>query len=287
MILYHADDYGVCIEQAQRILNCRREGCLNSVSIMPNSDYLDETVGLLDKDCKRAIHLNISEGKALSDPKKIPLLVDGRGYFNRSFGELLILSLISGKQLEKQIAIEFYAQIKRVVKYMPGDYKLRLDSHRHYHAIPCAFRAMIRAAEKTRREIEFIRLPMEDFGLYLKAPSLIPRIQPLSVVKALVLNFCGTIDKWYLKRRGLSDKTCGYIGVLFTDRMFYENMAPLVRLIKRGEAFSGQDVEIQFHPGKVLEGEPIHETKFMDWFSSPNRDKEAKALLRLAKETSN
>ena len=66
--------------------------------------------------------------------------------------------------------------------------------------------------------------------------------------------------------------------------MFFENIAPLVRLIKEGKAFKGQDVEIQFHPGKVEKGEPIHVTKFADWFSSCNRDKEAEELKRFAKE---
>ena len=284
MIYYHADDYGVCIEQAQRILSCRTDGCLNSVSIMPNSDHLDDTVGLLDENTKRAIHINISEGKALSDPKKIPMLVDERGYFNRSFGQILVMSLLFGKKFERQIEIEFYAQIKRVVKYMPEGYKLRLDSHRHYHAIPGVFRGMCRAAKRTRRDIEYIRLPIEDFGLYLKVPSLWMRIQPLSIVKAIVLNTCGFFDKQYLRKLGLLDKTLAYIGVIFTDRMFFENIAPLIRLINEGKAFKGQDVEIQFHPGKVEEGEPIHETKFADWFSSPNRDKEAEALKRFAKE---
>lgn len=284
MIYYHADDYGVCIEQAKRILACRTEGGLNSVSIMPTSDYLSETMPLLDKECMKSIHINISEGKALSEPKKIPMLVDENGYFNRSFGKLFLVSLFAGRKLQKQVEIEVYAQIKRVLQYMPDDYKLRLDSHRHYHAIPAIFRGVCKAAERTHREIQYIRLPIESFRLYLGKPSLWPRIQPLSIIKALVLNTCCIFDKNYLKKLRLQDKTCAYIGVIFTDRMFFENIAPLVKMIKAGKIFRNQDVEIQFHPGKVLKGEPLHKTEFADWFSSKNRDKEAEALKRFSKE---
>ena len=284
MIYYHADDYGVCVEQSKRIMDCRTEGCLNSVSIMPNSDYLDETMPLLDDSCKKSVHINISEGKALSDPKKIPMLVDAEGYFNRSFGELLLASIIAGKKLERQVAIEAFAQINRTLDFLPDDYKLRLDSHRHYHMIPAIFRGVCRAAKKTHREIEYVRLPIEDFRLYLSNPSLWARIQPLSIVKALVLNSCGMINKMYMRKLRLSYENFAYIGVIFTDRMFFENIEPLVKMIKGGKFFAGQDVEIQFHPGKVLKGEPLHKTKFADWFASDNRDKEAEALKRFAKE---
>lgn len=280
MIYYHADDYGICKEQSLRILACRKDGCLNSVSILPNSDHLKDTVPLLDKDCKKSIHINISEGKALSNPEDISMLVDNNGYFNKSFGELFLLSIISGKKLGKQVKTESYAQIKRVLEFMPDDYKLRLDSHRHYHMIPWAFRGLCSAAKKTNREIEYLRLPIEDFRIYLANPSLWPRIQLLSIVKALVLNFCGIFNKRHLKRLHLSDKTSAYIGVIFTDRMFFENINPLLSMIKEGKAFKNQDVEIQFHPGKVLRGEPLHKTKFPDWYTSKNRDKEAEALKR-------
>ena len=284
MIYYHADDYGVCIEQARRIMACRTEGCLNSVSIMPTSDYLDDTMPLLDEDCKKSVHINISEGKALSDPKEIPMLVDENGCFNRSFGELLLKSVFHGCELEKQVETESYAQISRALQYMPEDYELRFDSHRHYHTIPCIFRGVCKAAVKTHRKVEYIRLPIESFALYLRKPSLWPRIAPLSIVKAIVLNICCAFDKKYLKKLGLGNRNCGYIGVIFTDRMFFENIDPLIKMIKEGKSFRGQDVEVQFHPGKVLKGEPLHETKFADWFSSKNRDKEAEALKRFAGE---
>jgi predicted glycoside hydrolase/deacetylase ChbG (UPF0249 family) len=283
MIYYHADDYGINIEQSERILSCRKEGCLNSVSIMPTSDCLDDTVPMLDNGCKKAVHINISDGKAILSREKIPLLVDDKGFFNRSFLQLLLISVVSGRKLELQVARESYAQICKILEYMPGDYKLRLDSHRHYHMIPCVLRGICRAAEKTEKEIEYIRLPMESAGLYLGEPRLWSRISPLSIVKALVLNICGRYNKGFLRKHGLLSKTNGYIGVVFTDRMFYENIYPLILKIKAGKAFKGRDVEVQFHPGRVRRGEKLHRTKFADWYDSDNRDREAQALKRFEK----
>ena len=280
MIYYHADDYGINIEQSKRILSCREDGCLNSVSILTTSECFEDTVHLLDSECKKAVHINLSEGKALSSRKDIPLLVDVNGCFDKSFFRLLLSSFIFKKKIEKQVETECYAQIKRLLEYMPEDYRLRLDSHRHYHMIPAVFRGVCSAAKETGREIEYIRLPMEKPLLYLSEPRLWLRISPLSIVKALVLNFCGIFNKCYLKRAGLYDKTMGYIGVIFTDRMFFENIDPLIKKINKGKIFRNTDVEIQFHPGRVKKGESLHETKFADWYDSDNRDREAEALKR-------
>ena len=32
---YHADDFGVSLEQSEKILSCYQEGALNSISILP------------------------------------------------------------------------------------------------------------------------------------------------------------------------------------------------------------------------------------------------------------
>ena len=284
MIYYHADDYGINPKQSKRILSCRKNGPLNSVSILPTSDHLGETIPLLDPECKKSVHINLCEGRALSDPKSISMLANGEGCFYNSFGAMLIKSVFFGKELEKQVEKECYAQISRIGEYLPEDYKLRLDSHRHYHMIPRVFRGLLKAAFRTGREIEYIRFPMESPGLYLSIPRLWSRISPLSIIKALVLNTLGSYNKLYLRKCGLSDRTLGYIGVVFTDRMFYENIAPLVELINSGKFFKGQDVEVQFHPGKVKRGEPLHETRFANWYSSINRDKEAAALKRFAED---
>ena len=280
MIFYHADDYGISVEQSEMILKCKKRGCLNSVSIIPNSDRLDVTMPLLDSECKKAIHVNLCEGKALLGHDDIPLLVDTEGSFNRSFLQLLFLSLIHGRELEDQVEKECYAQINKVLTYLPDDYKLRIDSHRHYHMIPCVLRGLVKAMDKTGREVEYFRTPCEKAFIYLLEPRLWVKLSPLSIVKAIVLNTCGCYNRSFLKKKNLLDKTHGYIGVVFTDRMYYDNIAPFVCKIKKGSIFKGQDVEIQFHPGGIKKEEELLDPKFGDWYASDAREKEADALMR-------
>ncbi|WP_026506633.1 ChbG/HpnK family deacetylase [Butyrivibrio sp. MC2013] len=281
MFIFHADDYGINIQQSKRILACREDGCLNSVSIIPNGEQLPETMELLDDGCLKGIHLNFCEGKALSEPGSVPLLTDEKGVFNRSFVNLLICSFTHPKELEAQVAEECYLQMRRILSFMPEGYKLRIDSHRHYHMIPGVTKGIVRAIDRIGVPVEYYRLPIEDFGLYIKEPRLWKNISPLSVVKAMILKACLIIDKPLLKRKGLYDKSLKYIGVIFTDRMFYSNIAPLIRRIKRTKSYQGRDVEIQFHPGAIYDGEYLLDDTFKDWFASYNRKGEATALLRL------
>lgn len=90
-IWFHADDYGVTIEQSKRILDCWQNGVLNSVSVLPNTPVLKEALKLLDQadsegtQIRRVLHLNFVEGKPLAGAENVPDLVDKTGYFDKGF----------------------------------------------------------------------------------------------------------------------------------------------------------------------------------------------------------
>ncbi|MDE6219323.1 MAG: ChbG/HpnK family deacetylase, partial [Lachnospiraceae bacterium] len=48
-IWFHADDYGVTTEQSKRILSCYQDGVLNSISVLPNTPALRESLDILDR----------------------------------------------------------------------------------------------------------------------------------------------------------------------------------------------------------------------------------------------
>ena len=67
-IWFHADDYGVTPEQSERILDCYKQGVLNSISVLPNSPALVECRKLLDEadpkhQIRRVLHINLVEGR--------------------------------------------------------------------------------------------------------------------------------------------------------------------------------------------------------------------------------
>ena len=64
-ILFHADDYGANREVSAHILDCYREGALNSLSVLPNGDCLDECMRMLEpyrEQVNISIHFNLRKG---------------------------------------------------------------------------------------------------------------------------------------------------------------------------------------------------------------------------------
>ena len=111
-IYVHADDYGMSIDTCQRIQDCWENGCLNSISIMPNGcvEYAIKSAKQMNIPC--VIHLNLVEGEGLTDPDKINLLAGSNGYMKNSFLNLLLLSLSpKRKVMEEQLYLEIRAQI--------------------------------------------------------------------------------------------------------------------------------------------------------------------------------
>ena len=90
-IWFHADDFGVTKEQSERILECFRNGALNSISVLPNSGALKESLQILDSadpdgtGIRRVLHLNFVEGRPLAGAQNVPDLVDKTGRFDKSF----------------------------------------------------------------------------------------------------------------------------------------------------------------------------------------------------------
>ena len=138
MTLFNADDYGITPAQTEHILECRRRGRLTGVSAMPNSPYLEKAMDALAREpgLLAAVHLNLTEGLCLSDPRDVPLLADADGRFRCSFERLLFLSLgPSRRALSRQMEAEFTRQIRRVAPLLAGR-GLRLDGHQHIQMIP-------------------------------------------------------------------------------------------------------------------------------------------------------
>jgi len=282
MIFYHADDYGINPEQSERILYCNSHGALNSVSIMPNSDHLAETVPLIPETVSRSIHINLCEGHCVSPADQVALLVDKNGEFNRSFSELLLMSVVKRKTVFQQIKTECSGQINRVMDLTGKNKPVRIDSHRHYHMIPAVFRALYEITEENGIEVDYVRWPVEPIALYRKDG--IGRLSPVNIVKCAVLWALGKADsgirkKWKQNRKAL------FCGVLYTGRMFYENVAPVLDAFKDKAAEEGLDLEVLFHPGGVKEGEQhISETVgFHAYYESEDRDREGEALIKLGK----
>lgn len=257
-IEYHADDYALFPVQSHRILDCRRNGNLNGLSVMPNSPHLRECISdlypFLDS-VAVTVHLNLIEGQSLSGSR---LLTDRQGNLNCGFGALLLRSFLPGRSaLRRQLRKEFRLQIRAVRSCLPEVVPLRLDGHAHYHMIPVVFDALMDVIREEKLPVTYIRIPREYLRLYLPQVFKLHDFSWINLVKVVVLNaLSGRARLRYgAFLKGLEQKL--FLGVCLSGRMYYENVQLLLPAALTLAEKKGKNLEILGHPGGVFEPEDI------------------------------
>ncbi|MDO4490598.1 MAG: ChbG/HpnK family deacetylase [Lachnospiraceae bacterium] len=279
-IYIHADDYGMTPETCKRILDCRDHGCLNSISIMPNGCLKEKEELENVQDLDKAVHLNLVEGKALTPAEQIPLLVREDGYMKNSFFQLLLLSL-SGKrkELEQEMELELKAQIHAVQRLLPRGRALMLDSHQHTHMIPLIFRVLLRIVKEEQLPVSYLRISAEPLLPFLREPSLFRTIQPVNLVKNLLLNFLWLFEKPAWKKSGIPGAI--FCGILFSGHMDGQRVMKVVPHFYSLAKKKGMNLEFLFHPGYTEPGEELFDPwkkEFHSFYLSCGRKEEFDAL---------
>ena len=249
MTLFNADDYGVCPLQCRNIRTCREEGVLTGVSAMPNSPYLEEAMAAIAGDTALtvAVHLNFTEGVCLSAPEEVPLLAAADGRFRQSFFSLFLLSLgPKRKALKAQLKREIRAQIGRVLPLLSGR-ELRLDGHQHVQMVPIVMDALRDVIQEDGLRVEYIRWSCEPLGPYLKNLSLWRDYGLVNLVKNLVLNVFGWLDRGYMKELGLRRNMI--LGLVISGNLEYRLITRLLPDFEAAAARRGVDLELVMHPG--------------------------------------
>lgn len=290
-IWFHADDYGVTRGQSERILGCYRDGVLNSISVIPNSDAIRESLALLDEAdpgagrIRRVLHLNFVEGRPLAGADNVPLLVDGAGYFDKSFVRLFKWGLTKkggGRgRLKAQLKLEIAAQLRAVTA--ENNYRITaVDSHQHYHMIPLVFDSLMEVLSDKEFEhvkISHIRIPadpllplMHNLRLFLKAPK-------INWAKWCILRLYAGRNKRRLAKRGIGAPV--FFGIFYTCEMTKKVAGALFAPYKAYAFRRGEELELMFHPGGLLsESEllPPGSRELADFYLSDNRRREAECL---------
>lgn len=172
MMYVCADDYGVAENADRRIRECAENGALNKISVFPNCGY-ESDLSFDKTDLKLSLHLNLVEGKALSKPENIGLLVSKDGFFKNSFAGLLLLSLTrKRKEFEKQLYKEINSQLEWWLEKAEPKEPILIDSHQHTHMIPSVFKTMMKVIADKNVKVKYLRIPAEPILPYLKTPSL-------------------------------------------------------------------------------------------------------------------
>ena len=287
MTEFHADDYGLFLEQSERILACFEHGVLNGTSIISNGPELNECLKELpDEGMQLTVHLNLMQGQCLAPADEVPLLADAEGRFCVTFAQLLFAGL-SGKReaYKRQIKTEYRAQIRKLLPlFQRNGQKLRIDGHAHWHVVPVAFDALMEVIGEEGLPVTYIRLPDEPLHLYLRHLFQLMPFPAINIVKALLLKLLVSRDRrtWKDRLQRMEQKL--FLGVMLSGHFDYRRMRTLLPAAEAMAAEKGIGLEILAHPGSVHLKENLANVTNQDdyrFFTSPAREEEGKAFLML------
>lgn len=311
-IYYHADDYGVCAAQSESILFCHTNGCLNSISIFPNSPYTEKAFFLAANASKSAVsenaaetahaviapsapklrmvvHLNLIEGHSAAPAASVPLLTDKNGMLCCSFGYLLKANFAAPRRrraFHVQLKTEIAAQLA-VVSELTKSRHICVDSHQHFHMIPLVFDALCEVIEENHYILDSLRIPTDPIRPILTTPRLLCKVPPVNLIKYGILRALS----WRIlsKAKRICQDIPVFFGIFFTCRMEYDAVAPLLKKYDAIARKQHRNLELMFHPGGVENADELldHSNKELAaFYRDPYRKKEADALIRLAQASS-
>jgi len=158
-VIINADDFGIAPGVNRGILGGFRDGVLTSTTMLVNLDYFEEAVAIArdNPDLPVGIHLSLLWGRPISDPARVPTLVDRDGAFPRSLGTLARRYFL-GRLSPAEVELEFRTQIGKFLDQ--GLDPTHLDTHKHVHCLPGVMRALISVADELG--IRRVRLPYEN-----------------------------------------------------------------------------------------------------------------------------
>ncbi len=162
---------------------------------------------------------------------------------------------------------------------------LYLDGHQHTQMIPAVFDAICDVCGECGWKVVYIRNSIEPLSPYLKETGLYATYRPVNLVKNLILRLCGLFVSPKMAKMGLRPM---YLwGLVMSGHMDGERVRCLLPGMERVAKANGRQLEILFHPGRLLEEEASREYNHPDalpFYQSAERDMEYETLCRLAAE---
>lgn len=286
MIYFCADDYGLNVTSSMHIQKCVDCGVLNKVSVFPNFDKVDLNKIKQNKDVRISLHLNLVEGKCLSDASEISMLADENRNLKHTFIGLLKLNMFHKKEFEIQVYKEIKAQILFWKSVLPEHKTFCIDTHQHVSMIPAVFKGILRVLDEEKISLEHLRIPVEPISPYIKTPSLYFTYSPINIIKQWLLNFLWMINKSKLEKYNIP--TSYFLGVLFSGKMDEKRVNKIlpkyVKLAQKNE----KDIEVLFHPGYLEGNDSDFKDKnvvFKEFYLSDNRKTEFDSVMKMSERS--
>ncbi|MEG0239399.1 MAG: ChbG/HpnK family deacetylase [Anaerorhabdus sp.] len=280
----HADDFGLTTATSNVIFDLCQDNKLDSISLMVNMSCFDEALDklrIISKSKNISIHLNLLEGKAVSNKKDIQWLVDGDSKFKRSWFDFFILNFSPNRNaIKKEIKHELKNQLLKGINALDTK-NIRIDSHQHLHMIPIVFKALVEVVNENELKLSYIRVSKEPILPYLKQPKLYKTYSVVNIVKNLILNLFSFYVEKHCNQLNLEKM---YIwGLIMSGKMDYERIEILKNEFYKYSLKKERKIEMIFHPGSSQNNELETELNEEDrgFYLSKNRDIERETLYKL------
>lgn len=170
-LIVNADDFGLTEGVNRAITDGHRIGIITNASLLANGEAFDSAV----EECSGirtlgvGVHLNLTDGRPISNPSRVPSLLGSGGVFPGSpIG--LAKRVMRGKTRLEEVEREWRNQIEIIVS--AGVRISHLDSHKHIHLLPPLFDMVIKLAREYR--VSCVRSTIEPLAaglaLFLQGP---------------------------------------------------------------------------------------------------------------------
>lgn len=150
-LIINADDYGFDSDINAAITFCMQNNIINSTTIMVNTNGFQEAVELAYKfnfTDRIGIHLNLTQGKSLTDLSRTGLIDVNGNFIRKSISNpYIFLSKIIRNEIENEIMQQYNKLLE--VNITPT----HIDSHHSVHVIPWIAGIFLKLAKKEKLKI--------------------------------------------------------------------------------------------------------------------------------------
>ncbi len=146
-LIVNADDFGLTEGINRGIVEAHQRGILTSATLLVNGIAFESAaeLALRSPQLGVGIHVNLTDGRPISDPSRVSSLVNQGGHF---FGGPVDLGrrILFGRVRLAEVERELSAQIEKVRG--AGIAVTHLDGHKHVHMLPGIFPIVVRLARQ-------------------------------------------------------------------------------------------------------------------------------------------
>jgi chitin disaccharide deacetylase len=199
-LIFNADDLGLSPGVNKGIVDCYKNGVVNSASLMTTTKYFEEAVALIKEHnlSNIGLHFNLTEGKPLLQKHKT--IIDVEGNFIRSICDKKNIDIT---EIEQELETQYKMAIDA------GVLITHFDSHHHVHMSALLNLAFLKLANKYDKPLRKVsntyRHPLRRLKHYLRfknhqfytssfSAEFYDKKATFNVLKSIINNSRGSIE---------------------------------------------------------------------------------------------